>query len=69
MIIAYLVFGMVFGAGLSALTLLNGGGVLLALVAYSAGGTLAIMVPFLIHGIVDAYRESQDWKQDNAVSA
>ena len=43
MLFACLAVGMLFGIGAAALTILNGGGLLLALLAYSSGGALAIL--------------------------
>ena len=73
MIIAYLVFGLIIGTGAAALTLANGGGFLLALLAYSAGGSLAILVPLFIHALLTSVdRSAKNWsgaKKDAALSA
>lgn len=59
MLIAYLAFGFLVGAGTATLALVNGSGLLLALVAYSASGALSLLIPFIIHAYLAGAREEQ----------
>ena len=43
MLFACLTIGFLIGSGAAAMTLVNGGGILLALLAYGAGGAFAIL--------------------------
>ena len=71
MLIAYLTFGIAFGAGAAAFTLLNGGGIWLALLAYSAGGAVAILAPLMVHMFIAERRPARpNWDDpDRPVSA
>lgn len=43
MLFACLAIGFIFGASAATLTVVNGGGILLAILAYGSGGALAIV--------------------------
>ena len=62
MIIAFILFGVMFGAGASALTLIYGGSILLALAVYSGVGTATAMLAVMAALSVAAVRERrQSW--------
>jgi predicted phage tail protein len=63
MVIAYLVIGFVFGGAAAALTWVNGGGILLGLAAYSAGGALAILSILAIHMILSGITDNASGKK------
>lgn len=58
MIIVYLVFGMLIGATAATMTLLNGGSILLALLAYSSGGAFAVLAPLFAAALVGLLRDT-----------
>lgn len=57
MIIAFILFGVMFGAGASALTLIYGGSILLALAVYSGVGTVTATFAVMAALSVSAVRE------------
>ncbi len=70
MSIAYLLFGLLFATGAATFALLNGAGLLMAVVAYGAAGALAILVPLALHAVFDVDTEA-DWTEapNNTLSA
>lgn len=63
MLIAYLLIGFLFGTGTAAYALVNDGGILMALLAYSASGALAILVPLMLQSLFQA-DQSDAWADD-----
>lgn len=60
MIIAFILFGVMFGAGASALTLVSGGSLLLALAVYSGVGTFTALFAVIAALVVSTVRERRE---------
>lgn len=53
MLIVYLLIGFLFGTGTAVFALVNGSGILMALMAYSAAGAVSILLPLMVHALLD----------------
>jgi len=71
MLLAIVALGFMFGALAASLAVFNGAGLLMVLAAYSAAGTLAILVPifaqFLFH--TDHDQELWELEQEDGAQA
>ena len=63
MMLAIVAFGFLIGTLAGGLALINGSGLLLALLAYGAAGAVAVLIPVLIHAVIPE-REDAAWDLD-----
>lgn len=65
MVFVFIAIGVIFGAGAAAFTLMSGGSVLLALLAYSVAGSLATMAVIAVLYFIDDDESEPDgvWRE------
>ncbi len=66
MVFAFLAFGVLTGAGAAVYTLMSGGSVLLALLAYSGAGVLGTLAIILVTMVLTSLHQRDDaWVEDD----
>lgn len=64
MVIVFIAFGVLFGAVAGGLTLMSGGSILLAILAYSAAGAIgALAVTSLLTFFGNSSNETANWQE------